>query len=436
LTGHRQFLQASGVLFLANAGSNVLGYLFHVFISRALGPAEYGIFNTLLSLLLLIGIPAAAIQTVGAKHVAMDYATASLGRIRDFLVRAVLRSAVWGSAGAAAFLVLALPVARFFQLPSAWPVVVLSLVVFVSFLQPVLFGGLQGLQRFVSLGALGLVGSLLRIVAGVTLVLIGFGASGALGASALAAGGTVLLSLFLLWPLLREPRGLGSRGGEGRPLKGYAWPVLGSLACFTAFANADVLMVKHYFPPVEAGHYSAVAVVGRAFLFLPGAIIAVLFPHVAHRHERGEGTGSVLAAGLALTAGLSFGGVVLASVWPELIARSLFGPEFLDAVALIRVVGFAYTPLALVSLLVNYLLALEHRQVLFYLGGALLLYGASLLLFHDSLSTVLLVLGLNAGLLFVTLQLVAIPAGRRFRGVAVSLAASLPAPCPARGQRG
>ncbi len=428
MSGNRQFVRASGILFIANAGSNLLAYLFHVFISRALGPAEYGVFNTLLSLLALVGIPAAAVQTVGAKYVAMDHASGSVRRMREFLVRAIFRTALWGGVGAAAFLVLALPLAGFFRLPSPWPVVVLGLVILVSFLQPVLLGGLQGVQRFVSLGVIGLLGSGLRIVAGVALVFVGFGASGALGASAVGAVGTILLSLALLWPLLRLPGGQETGEAARRPLDGYAWPVLASLAFFMAFANLDVLLVKHYFPPVEAGHYSAAAVVGRAFLFLPGAVVVVLFSQVAHRHERGEGTGGVLAAGVLITAALSLGGIVLASLWPEVIVRSLFGPKFLEVIPLIRVVGLAYTPLGLVNLLVNYLLALESREVLGYLAGALSLYTVCLLLFHDSPMQVLLVLGVNAGLLCVALQLLALPAGRRLRTAAVSFPASIPAP--------
>jgi len=43
--------------------ANVGNYVFHVFMSRSLGPADYGILASLLSVFLIVSVPVGAIQT-------------------------------------------------------------------------------------------------------------------------------------------------------------------------------------------------------------------------------------------------------------------------------------------------------------------------------------------------------------------------------------
>jgi O-antigen/teichoic acid export membrane protein len=42
--------------------------------------------------------------------------------------------------------------------------------------------------------------------------------------------------------------------------------------------NIDILMVKHFFPPAEAGVYAAVALVGRVLYFAAWSIVSAMFP--------------------------------------------------------------------------------------------------------------------------------------------------------------
>jgi hypothetical protein len=46
----------------ATAGVNVSNFLYHIFVSRLLGPAHYGVVGALLSILSLLAVPVGAAQ--------------------------------------------------------------------------------------------------------------------------------------------------------------------------------------------------------------------------------------------------------------------------------------------------------------------------------------------------------------------------------------
>ena len=50
---------------------------------------------------------------------------------------------------------------------------------------------------------------------------------------------------------------------------------------FGVMTQADVILVKHHFPPGEAGLYASASIMGKAVMYLPTAIIMALFPMVA-----------------------------------------------------------------------------------------------------------------------------------------------------------
>ena len=64
-----KFLKDNIVLLIGMTILNVLAFLFHFYMGRKLGPADYGILGTILSLVYLLGISFNTIQTSIAKFV-------------------------------------------------------------------------------------------------------------------------------------------------------------------------------------------------------------------------------------------------------------------------------------------------------------------------------------------------------------------------------
>src|SRR3972149_2017554 len=49
----------------------------------------------------------------------------------------------------------------------------------------------------------------------------------------------------------------------------YFFPVGTTVLCFMVLTNIDLILVKHFFTPMEAGYYSIAQIVGKIILFLP-----------------------------------------------------------------------------------------------------------------------------------------------------------------------
>lgn len=394
--------QASGLLFAMLMANNACNYLFHALVSRTLGPGEYGAFVSMLALLTVLSIPSQALQTVMARRVSVAEVAGrhaeSAGLARRLLLRVLAVGAVLGLA-----LVLVRGwVAEFFRLSSAWPLVAVGMTVLVMLATPVLRGALQGAQRFGQLGANLLADGLGRLLIGGLLLALGLGTAGAVGASAAGCGLALALAFLALRSFFQASP---AEAASPEPMAGFYAELLPATAVFGAFlllSTLDVLAVKHYFPPEGAGYYSAASIVGKAFLFLPLAVANVLFPKVSARRAQAQPAFPLLRHSLLITA-LALAGCAALVWWlAPWIVWTLFGRAFVQPMTLTLARGFslAFTPLALVYLLIQYHLAAENRRFLWLLVADLPVLAAGLVLFHGTLPQVLWVVGGNHLLLF------------------------------------
>ncbi|MCJ7661715.1 MAG: hypothetical protein MUO67_21420, partial [Anaerolineales bacterium] len=279
-------------------------------------------------------------------------------------------------------------IAGFLHIPSPVPVIILGFSLLPAVLLPVALGGLQGLQRFGRYGWGQISATVLRLFAGIGFVLLGWGVTGALAGGVLAGLGAFLLG----WWWLRDVHS-GSTTTEverpeqpslGNELSHFSAIVILSMVSFMVLIYIDTIAVRSRFLPLEAGLYSAVATIGRIVLYIPTAVVALMFPRVAGQHAQGRPTTALARHALLVTAGLCGLGVLAFLARPNLIMRLLFGQQFLGEAALLAPYSVAMLLLALVNVWMLYFLAVqETRYTVFLLTGAVLLL---VVLFTASLS--------------------------------------------------
>jgi O-antigen/teichoic acid export membrane protein len=125
--------------------------------------------------------------------------------------------------------------------------------------------------------------------------------------------------------------------------------------------NVDVVLVKHYFTPLEAGLYSAVSILGRIILFAPIGIARVVFPKASDMYEAGKKHFHILLKGLVLTS-LIAGGIVLAYLlFPEEIVMTIFGEGYAGAIPYLGMYGLVTFFFSLTGLLVSYSLSINQH---------------------------------------------------------------------------
>ena len=96
----------------------------------------------------------------------------------------------------------------------------------------------------------------------------------------------------------------------------------------TVINNFDIVLVKHFFPPVEAGLYAAVALVGRLVNMCAWSVVNTMFPVSAgaggDEHEASQVLFTSLSMVFLILSALIFG------LWmvPSFLWKTLFGAQF------------------------------------------------------------------------------------------------------------
>jgi len=377
------------IMFWSTSIANLSNYVLHIFMSRMLGPAEYSVFVSMLSLFMILSVPASPLQMVFAKYVVELQTSARHVQIGTLVSQALKRISSYSLIGFAVFLLSSGYVASFLNLPSALPLIMTGGMIFLALLLPVTLGVLQGQQQFTCLGACTALGALLRLVSAIFLVYVGLGASGALSGSVLSLATVLVLSLIPLRTLLaqRSEEIVDTAG-----ISGYFGAVLVSTLCFTMLTNADVVLVKHFFTPIEAGHYSAASLVSKILLYLPSAVAIVMFPKSAERFALGQDSSGLLRRSLLVVGAVYALALPLYWLFPLPIVNILFGTGYTVTSSLIGIFSLAMAFYGLVNILLYYHLSINNRRFVYLLGGGALAQLILILLFHRSLTQVIGVL--------------------------------------------
>jgi len=395
------FEKQATFIFVASTLSNISAYLFHVYMGRHLSPADYGILYTLLALLMMVSVPGTTIQTVITKYASHFKAHNQYGKIRFLFFHFLKKLSLYGGIGFLIFIAFSGHIARFQQIPTRTPVIIVGFILLSGVVSPVAGGIVLGLQRFNYLGWSMILGMFLRLISGIILVMIGFGVNGALSASIIG----MFFALFIIsWPIRSLFQEKANERVDFKEIYRYSAPVILTLLCFMILTNVDVVLVKHFFSPLEAGNYSAAALVGRIILFLPFSIVIVMFPKASELYAQEKDSSLILKKSL-LYVGLLAGGATLAFfLFPRLPLFLLWGNRFQASTPLVGKFALAMTLFGLVNILFFYQLSIHRFRFLYLAGAFTLLQIIAITLFHNTLSQVVWILLANGILLFIINQ--------------------------------
>ncbi|MCU0722146.1 MAG: hypothetical protein MUC63_00760 [Planctomycetes bacterium] len=403
--GRGRFLAQTVWMIAALSAASVLNVAFVALLARKLDSRDLAVFFCSWSVLLLAAAPGGAVQT----YLAGLFAGRPDGG-RDLILLWSRRLAIAGAATAGLFAALSPLLAPLLRFPSELPVVAAGLAVSAYAPLPLLYGRLQGTQRFGRLGAAYLVEAGTRPLAAAGLAGAGF-----LGAttSIVAMASGYLASGLLAFParaLLRPPppspaaapESGGAPPGAAPPPPAISFPSTAvSMLALSAFAYMDVLFDQHYLGEGAgkggsllggSGDYGAASYVGRAFVMLTLPLVSVMIPKVAAATRRGASGWPYLrdAAGMALAPLLLGGAVCVLAAGP--VAGALF-PANPGAAPLIRLFPAAILPYVLLAILTPYNLARGRRGTAAILALGVAAQWAGFSLFHGSHFEILAVLG-------------------------------------------
>lgn len=366
------------LLFVALAAANASNYLFQVVMSRQMGPRLYSLLGGVYAVITVVGVSTSALQTAAAKGAA---STRTGGREPgDPLLRITVRI----SLVVTVLLLLASPLISTYLRSGIGPAVSLSLYVLPAAVLAIAVGRLQGAQAFAALAGLSLFLALGRLVLGPLALAVGLGVTSIVLVS-------VVVSLAGAWWGLRRTRDVPRLSQErlGADVRRAGCAVL----LFWAMVSIDVPHARNALPELVAGQYAAGAAIGKAVLWLPGAVSLVLFPRVVSLREEDADPFPTLVKALGAAVALAGSTVLGLFLLGERLLPVFFGPEYGQAAALAWKVGLACVPFALVNVLVFYHLTRVRSRFLIGLAVALVLEVVALQLAPDDPVSVCVVIG-------------------------------------------
>ena len=413
LASLRQALASdTGFLLITTVSGYGFAYFYLLIMGRFLGPEAFGILGALFAIFYIACLVGQALREAIATKVAEIRVKAGEPAAVSTFIKLGIKLSSLCLLPTLALIIASQPVATFFHLTSTTPVIILAFSLFTALILDVVLGLQQGLQKFRALGISGYLTSQgLKILFGVTFVLVGWDLSGAVGALLASTAIATLVGLALVREKLVSTR---DPAQHNLKLGAVILPTL-ILAVFLAMpASVDVMLVTHFFGGKEAGLYNAIATVGKVVIFLPMAVSFILLPKATESHTLGHSTRNILLQSLALALVLSGGVTLVCWGFPDIVVWLFFGEAYLEAAPLISHYAAAMLLFSLNSILIHFSLAIRNLWLMLVADVVTLAEVVAIVLIHQSLSQVIWILfGGNLLILLVSLPyLVFIRPGR------------------------
>jgi O-antigen/teichoic acid export membrane protein len=178
---------------------------------------------------------------------------------------------------------------------------------------------------------------------------------------------------------------------------------LGGIAVLT---NVDVVAAKIGIGGKEAGYFGATAIVAKALMVIPQALTVILLPRVAERESRGNATGPLLAAGVAVMFAAGIAAMLIAIPLADPIITITFGEAYAPAADLVVPFFGATTLLGALLILVNHHVARSDHRFVWVTGGLAIVQIGLLIFFSGTERSIIAVDAVVAALGLVIHELI------------------------------
>jgi O-antigen/teichoic acid export membrane protein len=357
------FMRHNAIYWSASLGVSFINYLYYPILGRLMPPTAFGETQTIISIYTQAAIFFQVLSLVSIGIIAKYSNEKQRNKINDELSRVTLLLSTIMLLLTVAFSPL---LKNFFHFGGLAPFLALAVALLLAV--PLSFANayLQGHTQFWKLSLANFLGAVGKIIFAVIFVLLGLKAFG-------AVGGLVCAQLLALSYALKVGKGVGNfirtnlhlRRPNFKLLKPelpYAGMVLITSLATNLLLSFDILVVKHYFPPRQAGFYTGISIISNIIYYVSGPIASVLLPslRVTQSHQKNF---ALLKRSLALV--VLLGGIVTAIflLIPHFVVLLLLGSKFTPYAKYLRGLSVALFAMSLSNLLIYYHIGLRHFLV-------------------------------------------------------------------------
>jgi len=377
--------RGSAIVLVGSTLANIGAYAYHLVVGRMLGPAAYGELASLFSFSYILNVPALVLQTVLTRYIAGFRAKNELGKAKSMSVSVMRGLGVMVVIG----LVLVIPamglLANFLHITQPISILFMYLTSALWLITVVQTSLLQGFQMFATAMVLTNVTTVLRLIGGAIGAAIGV-------VETVVAGfvmGVIGFAAYFI-PLRFVYSAKGKSTGIGRKdFISYSMPGAAAMLGITSLYSTDILLAKHYLPPVEAGFYAALSVMGKIVYFASSSVSYVLFPVIAERAKENTGSQKLVYSALLAVFGVSSAITAGYFLFPELALKLLFGSSYFPAAPYLGWMGVFLSFYSLSYVLIMTLLGRGNTVVWRLVALAAVIQILMIVLFHQDILAII-----------------------------------------------
>lgn len=363
---------------------SVFSYLLQFVLGRKLSVSDYGTFNVLLSLSSMVGVFGAVFGTSLIKVNAEIFAKKDNDKLRSLFVSSVKFSLTVGVISFLIIFSLREFISKYLNVGDSFLITLFGVSVGLGFLNVIPNSYLQGTQEFKKYSLFHIFSLFLRFLIPAIFVFMGFGLRGVYSAAPISSIAAFLFGFLILGLNLKNLKKV-EVSDSLKKVFSFASTVILVNFSMMALNNIDLIMVKRFFSPADAGYYAGTMTLGKILLFGAGAVSVVMFPKITALHAGGKNFMKSLKRLLMLLILVLVVGVICYQVFPGIITNLFFGKAFENSVKYLPLFSVFVAFYVLINFLVMFFLAIDKKKVgLLLLPGVLIQYIA-LNFFHDSL---------------------------------------------------
>lgn len=386
----------SMIMIIGSNLTNVFAYIYHFLIGRMLGPSSYSELSSVIGILTIIFTTFTFLSTVIVKFVSAE--NSESGQIFLWFKKRVL------TLGVLIFIAIILVspfISGYLKVDIATVILIAPITLFA--IVGVLYRSfIQGKLKFKEVAISSNIDIVVRLMVSVLAVYFGAKVFGAVfGIFAGVVVGVIYLSVKMRLFLkdIRKEKELKSLHTVLR----YSLPVFVTSLSTNFVLSMDVIMVKHFFNPHDAGIYASLSTLGRVILYAAGPVGTVMFPLISKNHANGKKYLHFFFLSSMITAFICVSGIIGYAIFPKLAIQILFGSKYIEGAQYLVWFALFISLFTLTQLFISLFLSINKTKITYVSLLAVAVQFLGINLFHDTILQVIRVSTFASALLLIIL---------------------------------
>jgi stage V sporulation protein B len=336
-------------LMAANAFFAAASYIIHFGLGRYLGPAAYGVFGLVLTMMTNVN----TVLTSGFPQGAAKYIAEDSSRSGSIIRSSNRIQLVFCLLATALYLGLSGVIAGILRDSSLTPYIMVSAIAIPAYAFFSIYnsGYLNGMRKFGQQALSSAVNSAAKVVFVLLLVWFGLGVQGAVLGYALAA----VVGFFIAWRQT-GPMGGSKESFNWKKLSRFGIPATVFAFAFLSLTSIDLLAVKALGgSEADVGYYTAASTISKVFYMVFAALAATILPSISRATARNDAalTGSYIRQSMRYMLMLLLPGVLLISATSGNLISLVYSSQYIEAAGPLSILVFGLALMSIYFVLAN-----------------------------------------------------------------------------------